>query len=210
MIQDLLYLVSSHDRYGIPLERLLRSMEFVRADIMVVRGGSGCDVCHVNAAGYSCHVTHNSFDYTALIHAIEKGELENYQHAFLLHDTMEFSHETSRLICQADPEMDATACYPGGQCNLCLFRTDYLMSKKDLILSMKNCTKQQAVDFEGVLWKDAPRKALYPNATVDVLGEEKVYGGLTRRIERYNAIQLLKFKGSWGQDMPGISSRVMP
>lgn len=152
---------------------------------------------------------HNSFDYTSLI-ALIGGFLPPSEHVFLLHDTMEFTPETDALIRQADPEMDATAAVDGGQCNLCLFRTDYLMSKRKEIWNMKACSKLEAVQFEGVLWKDAPKRALYPNSTVDVLGEEKVYGGLPRRIEFYRSVGIKKFKASFGQDMENIHTRIKP
>lgn len=205
MIKSLCYLISSNASYAEPLKRLRRSMSLDYEAFIVV---GGCK--NVGWVGDYRMVSHDSFDYTALIDFVDSDFDFKPSHVFLLHDTMEFTPETDALIRQADPDMDATAAVDGGQCNLCLFRTDYLMTKREQILKMRNCTKLEAVQFEGVLWKDAPKRAVYPNATVDVLGEEKVYGGLPRRIEFYRSVGIRKFKASYGQDMENIHTRIKP
>lgn len=201
MIPSLCYLISSNIAYREPLNQLLHSMDYAA---FIVIGGCKDTGSVVNYR----MVSHNSFDYTALIEFIDFEKQPS--HVFLLHDTMEFTPETDALVRSADPEMDATAAVDGGQCNLCLFRTDYLMTKREQILKMRNCTKLEAVQFEGVLWKDAPKRAVYPNATVDVLCESPVYGGAVRRTERYNAVRILKHKASWGQQMETIEERIKP
>ena len=164
----------------------------------------------VGSVANYCMVGHSSFDYTALIQFIDSDFDFKPSHVFLLHDTMEFTPETDSLVRRADPDVDATAAVHGCVCNLGLFRTDYLMSKREQILKMRNCTKLEAVQFEGVLWKDAPRRDVYPNATVDVLSESPVYGGAVRRTERYNSVGILKHKASWGQQMETIGERIKP
>lgn len=208
---NFLYLISSHRKYKEPLERLLRSMSYINPERKFVAIG-GCDDRHmaVNLGALTLNVEHNSFDYTALIEVLEHPPV-GFSHVFLLHDTMEISPETDALIDRADPTMDAVAAYPGGQCNLCLFRTDWLMRNRDRILAMRNCTKDEAVKFEGVLFKDAPRQAVFPNAECRVLSEAPVYeGGLKRRTELYTSVQILKFKSSWGQEMERMHERVKP
>lgn len=213
MITSLCYLISSNATYQEPLKRLLGSMEGVETGCkFVVVGGSNPGVFVLNHA-VGVTVNHNSFDYTAFVELVERivEDEDSYpSHVFLLHDTMEFTPETDALVRSADPDMDATAAVDGCQCNLGLFRTDYLLSKRAEILKMKNCTKLEAVQFEGVLWKDAPRRAVYPNATVDVVSETAVYGGAIRRTERYNALKLFKHKSSWGQQMETIGERIKP
>lgn len=213
MIPSLCYLISSNASYAEPLQRLLKSMEGIETGCkFVVVGGYNPGVFVLNRT-VGVTVNHNSFDYTAIVEWVERVVEDKHSypsHIFLLHDTMEFTPETDSLVRSADPEMDATAAVDGGQCNLCLFRTDYLLTKREQILKMRNCTKLEAVQFEGVLWKDAPRRAVYPNATVDVLGEEKVYGGLPRRIEFYRSVGIRKFKASCGQDMENIHTRIKP
>lgn len=203
MIPSFCYLISSNVAYQEPLKRLLGSMS-VSHDHFVVIGGCKDTGCVLN---YRI-VNHDSFDYTALIEFLDFEKQPS--HVFLLHDTMEFTAETDALVRSADPEMDATAAVDGCQCNLGLFRTDYLLTKRAEILKMRNCTKLEAVQFEGVLWKDAPKRAVYPNGTVDVVSETAVYGGAIRRTERYNALKLFKHKSSWGQEMETIGERIKP
>lgn len=213
------YLISSNIRYGEPLQRLLKSMEYVpnQRKLVSIGGYDGCP--HVRMGTLEgegqpniFYSNHNSFDYTALIDWLSTvASYADLTHVFLLHDTMELTPESDALISAADPTMDATAAYEGAQCNLALFRTDWLMKNSDRILAMRNCTKAQAVAFEGVLWKDAPRRALYPNPTVKILNEGTVYdGGNTRRTELYESCGVVKYKSSWGQDMATIHERVHP
>lgn len=207
-----LYAISSHIKYREPLGRLFWSMSTIpSARKFAVVGGSkrGCYMGLIENA-ISIEVDHNSFDYTALIYLIESNPI-GFTHVFLLHDTMELTPATDALIAAADPTMDAVAAFPGGQCNLCLFRTDYLLANRERILAMRNCTKHQAVAFEGALFKDAPRQALFPNATVTVEAERVVYtDGAVRRVEFYHAIATRKFKASWGQTIEQMHERVKP
>lgn len=180
-----LYLISTCAGYEKPLLRLLESMDSVDAErIMVVRG--------------------SSFDYTALISWSEQPPALAVSHVFLLHDTMELGPGAERLIGSADPNMEATAAHECGQSNLILFRSDYLMKHRDDILAMRNCTKMQAIEFEGELFKRAERKALFPRHGCEIRGEESVYGGVTRRIEYYPSIDTTKLKANWGQDMVNL------
>lgn len=211
------YLISSHVGYVGPLKRILKSMEYISGTRKLVSVGGYNGNSHVrvdfdNDGPSIMYSNHNSFDYTALIDWLDTiARYTDATHVFLLHDTMELRPQTDDLISHADTTMDATAAFDGGQCNLCLFRTDWLMQNRDRILAMRNCTKEQAVAFEGVLWKDAPRRALFDDARCEVLSEKVVYaGGLKRRTELYTSVQILKYKASWGQEMETIGQRVKP
>lgn len=212
------YLISSHVNYQEPLRRLLKSMDYVPGNRkIVVIGGSQRDLYwpSVGALPTLFEVTQNSFDYTAIIAYLNAftfvGPNPPHSHVFLLHDTMEISPETDALIAQADPEMDATAAHENGQCNLALFRVDYLLKNRERIMAMRNCSKSRAVEFEGVLWRDAARRAVYHNYGCTVEAESPVYaGGLVRRTELYPSVMIRKFKASWGQSMETMSERVTP
>lgn len=194
MINEFAYLISSCEGYEPALYRLLDSMAGIPSGRQIIYTG-GCQLAGGNK------VTHNSFEYTALIEFV-LGEPTGFEHVFLLHDTMELSPETDSLIRQAHADDDATAAVPGGQCNLCLFRTDYLLSQRERILAMRNCTKLEAVQFEGALFKLAPRQALYPNAVCETdCHARAVYNGAVRIREWYKSVGIVKHKANYGQSL---------
>lgn len=137
-----------------------------------------------------------SFDYSAIIEVLEDGR-DVGDHVVLLHDTMEVTPETPALIEQADAHSGAVAAF-GGQCNLGLYRMDYLMARRSDILAMKNCTKKQAIDFEGRLWRECPTKTHFPNGQCIVEGKGRPYGGAERITELYTALMIRKFKANYG------------
>lgn len=203
MIPRVLYLVSSHASYKAPLKRILKSLGGLPT--MVVTGG--CKERRVLDASPDKIVVetdHNSFDYTALIElmrvfeTMEKGLLPD--HIFLLQDTMELGARTDELVKQANIHACATAAF-GGQCNLCLFRLDYLLAHRDFILSLRDCDKGRAVEAEGKLWRDAPedRRLSFENATCEVVGEGKPYRGARRIREYYAGVDITKWKANYGQ-----------
>jgi len=206
MIDRLGYLISSHKGYEAPLERLLSSMRNVvdDDDITIVAGGH--DIPGVMLYGpilpYVA-VTHNSYDYTALIDVAETpARYARWDLVFLLHDTMELGADSDRLIRQADPALDCVAVW-GGECNLCLYRVDYLLSKRQAILALKDCTKLDAVTAEGFLWRQLPpdRRGVYPGG-IDIEYTQPIYGGVERQRVMYTGVGITKWKANWGQVWP--------
>jgi hypothetical protein len=139
----------------------------------------------------------NSFDMNAII-AVLEGKIDVGSHVVLLHDTMEVTRDTPRLVELADPNSGAVAAF-GGQCNLGLYRMDYLMACRDLILAQKNCSKKQSIDFEGSLWGECPSRTTFPNSNL-IEGEiTRPYGCSLRKREFYEALAIVKWKANWGQ-----------
>lgn len=209
MIERLGYLISSHAAYQAPLQRLLASMErggVDRDDVVVVSGGHPLGVTTITFGGVVCHEeSHNSYDYTALINFVtDYGIWYNpaWSHVFLLHDTMELGQDSDRLIRQADPALDAVAVW-GGECNLCLYRVDYLLSRRDDILALKDCTKLEAVQAEGFLWRSLPdaRRGAYPG-DIQIHGAGQIFGGANRQPITYTGVGITKYKANWGQSWP--------
>ncbi|NJO30622.1 MAG: hypothetical protein HC874_26080 [Richelia sp. SL_2_1] len=172
-------------------------------NIMVVFGGNKDSMIMNPSNGViRINTTHNSFDYTAIIEFLELEfffEYKNYSHIFTLHDTMEFGNSTDKLIKTANPDMWCTAVW-GGQCNLMLLKTEYIIQSKDLILSWKNCTKGDAIKYEGELFRLCPenKRTAYPG-TYEILGTQKPYNGVDRLVEYYTGIDLKKYKANYGQ-----------
>ena len=202
MIESLGYLISSHIGYEAPRERLLASMRDLPITNVVIGGynlRSGyyrSGVAHISA-------DHNSYDYTALIDFVEHpADYPDWSHVFLLHDTMELGPNADRLIRAVDPQWPAVAVW-GGQCNLGLYRADYVRQCLPQLLGLKNCSKAYAVEMEGFLWTQLPKdeRGVY-GGTIEVSEEYPVYGGAPRRREYYTAVDVTKYKANWGQPTP--------
>lgn len=203
MIENLGYLISSHKDYTEPRTRLLMSMQGIDPErIVAIVGGYVSEERRMWHRPIAC-VTHNSYDYTALIDYVEHpDDYPRWSHVFLLHDTMELGPESDRLIRSADPSLDAVAAW-GGECNLGLYRADYLHERAAEILALKNCTKLQAVGAEGFLWRTCAeaQRGVYPGG-IDIGESEATYGGAARQRVYYAGVDIVKWKANWGQDWP--------
>jgi len=188
MIERITYLISSSIGYDEPLRVLLATMAHIPDDRKRVSVGQ-------------------SWDYTALIDALDDMPAG---HVFLLHDTMELDPDSERLISQADPDMEVTAAYPGCQCNLGLYRSDYLLSQADYIRGLRDCTKLRAIQEEGGLWRRAKKRAVYPGAECIRAGVSRPYGGAERLKEIYTAVGITKHKANHGQTMDPRHFEVRP
>ncbi len=204
MIDDVTYIINTHAKYTLPLEKLLDSMLYIPKDrIILVVAGSGLDKAVDLGNGIRMHmVTHNSFDYTGAIALLDQ-DIPTADHIFFLQDTMEFGFNTDYLIRQANGYALATAVF-GGQCNLVLYRRDYLFNPVvvDFIQQRRNLSKLESVHFEGALWKGLDKgKDHYRDATCEIQGEGTPYSDIPRIKEYYGAIDLIKWKANYGQNM---------
>jgi hypothetical protein len=198
MIPNVLYLISSHISYLAPLKRIWKTTRYLNS-VTVMGGCAQRSTVELRSGQYVFEATHNSFDYTAIIELMQDCPVSS-GHVFLLQDTMELSPDSDALIRSANIHACATAAW-GGQCNLALFRYDYLLAHRDYILSLKNCTKAQAVQEEGKLWRMAPedRRHTYANSSCEILGKGTPYGGAERLKEYYGGVGITKWKANYGQ-----------
>ncbi|MGH8597033.1 MAG: hypothetical protein ACREXT_10295, partial [Gammaproteobacteria bacterium] len=179
--ENLGYIISTVVGYEAPLTRLLASMP-MHAHCAIVAGRGGNRTESETSFGISVNVPHNSFDYTALIDLVEYPDsYPDWSHVFLLHDTMELGPQSDILIRSVDPTLASIAAW-GGECNLCLYRVDYLASRRDEIVALKDCTKLRAVQAEGFLWR-----TLSEGRRGSSIGEQEIteptaaYAGAPRR-----------------------------
>lgn len=201
MIADFAYLISSHASYHAPRQRLLGSMAGIDpARIVVVVGESAGDtridgIRHIG-------VPYRAFDYTALIAYVESDGWGLPEHLFLLQDTMELGPDADALIRQADPTHKATVAF-GGQCNLGLYRADYLRHRAPFLTALKHCSKLASVESEGMLWRSLGplERGSYGGSCVEA-GTAIVYGGAARLKEHYTGVDVIKYKANWGQTWP--------
>lgn len=201
MIDDVTYIINSHARYITPLEKLLDSMSYIpkeRIIVVVAESTVRDEVLVFNNGMRVVHVPHNSFDYTGAL-ALFQRSLVTAPYIFFLQDTMEFGMNTDYFIRKA-PDAPAVAAF-GGQCNLVLYKRDYLEHHKDWILQRENLSKLDSITFEGRLWHMTTEKASFANATMEVLGTGNPYKGAERIKEYYHSIDLTKWKANYGQNM---------
>jgi hypothetical protein len=202
MIDKLTYIVSTCKGYEAALQRLLNSIPGHAHAIVVSGGHMTRRVRYVADRTEHIDVTHTSYDYTALIELVEHMHDWSHGHVFLLHDTMELSPDSDRLIRDADPALDCVAAW-GGECNLALYRVDYLHRMRARTLALKNCSKLRAVEMEGFLWRHLPpeRRGAYPG-DIAIGDEQPIYGGAARVPVTYTGVGITKYKANWGQLWP--------
>jgi hypothetical protein len=204
MIYDVTYVVNTHSNYAIPVEVLMDSMIPIRASeilIVIADGGEDSITCMGNGMRIM-RVKHNSFDYTGAI-AIIAENIPTADHVMFIQDTMQFGLNTDKLVRIARDDVPATAAF-GGQCNLVLYRRDYLEKQQKYIFERRNLSKLDSIMHEGTLWKMTTEKASYPNGTMEVLGTGNPYGGATRIKEYYAALDIIKWKANYGQNMNNL------
>lgn len=190
------YLISSHISYSLPLTMLLETLAPQTNNIVAVIGGSKVKKeCNVKGIRY-IYTDHTSYDYTGLIEVQpETG------HIFCLQDTMLVEPGFTECV-ESKLKFDAVAVF-GGQCNLCLYSTEYLKTQYDFIQSMRNCTKKQSIDYEGYLWKIAPNKSFYPGNCICDYTSHYLYSSVPRIKEYYDGIKVIKYKANFGQTHEG-------
>jgi hypothetical protein len=185
------YLVSSHVRYyKKTLPKIIPSLtcQISPKNIVVTIGGksSGEDV------GVETHwVPYNAFEYSSLINVVEL-DYSDCDYVFLLHDTMICGERFARLSMKADFTRNAIMAHEKAWCNLGAFKVSFLFSAKDLLLSMKDISKEKAISLEGGFFGDY---STYENPSVELLEDyqESPYGGNKRCLCRFNSVDVLKY-----------------
>ncbi len=190
------FLVTSHVKYNKPLEKLLTSLSRQTDHIITVIAGCAHSRDYYAFGMRFIHVCDNSFDYTPMLWLLDHDI--PYSHVFCLQDTCICGDTFVNKVLRADLTKDATGVHQA-QCNLALYKVEYLRKRAKFIRSMENCTKKQSIDYEGHLFKTCVNKADYPD-TVQELGLCTPYNDNVQRMkEYYPGIDLYKYKANYGQ-----------
>jgi hypothetical protein len=195
-----LYLVSSNiDYYERTLPILLGSLKRANIENVLIYVGGSKTEYEIVYFGYVCKfVAHNSYEYTSLIQFV-LNPIE-CQFIFLLHDTCEVDIDFKCKVEAINESFDVnylTNIYVG-VCNIAMFKYEYLLSQKDFLCGLVNCSKTKAIQVETKLITNSRNIICYPNEDL-VESFDKVYGGNNRKIEHYRHVGLKKYKGNWGQ-----------
>lgn len=166
--------------------------------IFIYSGGYRLPFLNVFISNIVCHqLTYRAYEYTPLC-AIADGYEFPFDHLFLLHDTCKVGINFYELSNQFYPSMDAVS-ISDGICNIGVYKTEYIRSKKQYMDSFKDCTKMYAMEQERVLWEQAPKHCNYHNHGFELLETEAVYSDELRQVEYYRCCNLYKMKKNWGQ-----------
>lgn len=206
-----MYIISSDYRYyKKTLPRLLISLlnaGIHREEVAIVVGNSERQEI-VNQDGYRFfHETYTAYEHTALVGVIEQSWYDWNNRLFLLHDTCEVGVDFHKRVIQGY-EIDADAVTVNWcMCGFGLYRLRYLQSRAEEIVSLKNCSKHEAMVHEGFLARSGtPTVGPYPDRGEPLYitqGISDVYETGTPRLkEYYPQVDLYKYKANYGQTGP--------
>lgn len=156
------------------------------------------------------YLSHNSYEYSALIEIVEKRLISEYW--FLIHDTCKVGPKFKELLYNIpDSKPEKLALKDSPAMSIGTYRYDYLLTLSDKLLSIKNTDysegalqrwKRWGVPNEDfILWKSTPQPHIYNNnKNWNIVAYENWYGtNTTRRTEYYPSLDIYKNKSNWGQ-----------
>lgn len=156
------------------------------------------------------YLSHNSYEYSALIEIVEKQLISEYW--FLIHDTCKVGPKFKELLYNIpDSKPEKLALKDSPAMSIGTYRYDYLLTLSDKLLSIKNTDysegtlqrwKRWGVPNEDfILWKSTPQPLIYNNnKNWNIVAYENWYGtNTTRRTEYYPSLDIYKNKSNWGQ-----------
>lgn len=156
------------------------------------------------------YLSHNSYEYSALIEIVEKQLISEYW--FLIHDTCKVGPKFKELLYNIpDSKPEKLALKDSPAMSIGTYRYDYLLSLSDKLISIKNTDysegalqrwKRWGVPNEDfILWKSTPQPLIYNNnKNWNIVAYENWYGtNTTRRTEYYPSLDIYKNKSNWGQ-----------
>ena len=156
------------------------------------------------------YLSHNSYEYSALIEIVEKQLISEYW--FLIHDTCKVGPKFKELLYNIpDSKAEKLAIKNSPAMSIGSYRYDYLLSLSDKLLSIKNTDYSEGslqkwkswgvLNEDFILWKSTPQPLIYnDNKNWNIVAYENWYGtNTTRRTEYYPSLDIFKNKSNWGQ-----------
>lgn len=138
------------------------------------------------------YVTDNSFEYSPLIDLIMYPNEYETEFIFLITDTCSFGKEFFNRV-ENPNSLFETIAVDSLNNNIGWLRKDFLLSKRDFIFSMKNCTREKRDLNRGKLFKIALSKTTIQTGK-KIYARKKIYGDIYRITEWYDGIDLYKYK----------------
>ena len=181
-----------------------------KSDIYIFEGGhEERSVNDYNGIVY-IKTNHNSLEYTSFIEIVENKLISDYW--FYIHDTSVVGSKFKELLYNIpanSPEKIALTNYPS--MSMGSYSYDYILSKKDLLLSIKNSDYSKESILKWKSWgvenedfilfrnNDLDTPVYNPELVNRLVSEsENIYGGESERIkEYYPQLDLYKYKSNW-------------
>lgn len=200
------FIVSSSVLYTVPRERLLPDLSAQSPLVFTIVNAydtSRLDNVYVSDEDTSyVFMRGGSWDFIGQIWASQLAYTA-FEHVFFLQDTMLVEPWfVDYVVEHTDPSVFVTSVHSDGMCNLMCCRMDYVRSQRDSLHRMRNCTKKESIDYEGLLYKTAPYsdRALYDVECITDYTMVYPYGsGVPRITEYYTPIGITKYKANYGQ-----------
>lgn len=192
------FVISSHIsmyEYTIPklLDSLIKTNSISPDNILVVIGGAEEETIEINKGVTYAYVTHNSYDHTAFITIFEKNFTGDYW--FALHDTCSVGPDFHNNVKSKLGSPECVCVLKDGWLNMGLFRSDFINSHKDYILSLKNCNKMQAILSETLYGRMGETDYYDKVPNIKQVGFEDVYGdGVERLIMYFSEMDMYKYQ----------------
>ena len=190
------FCIASHiDYYEIALPKLIKSVvrknKIAKEDVVIFINGSEKEEQRTMGGIQYNFITHNSWEYGALIDIVEKSIDVDYW--FLLHDTCELDDNFMSIINGLDFglqfDMGCTVRTKRKErvlssFNMGFYRYEFLKKIKDLLMSLKNVSKSDGIsveiDLHGTGIRSKAELLFFFNGEnnqgFSVMGEKDIYG----------------------------------
>ena len=139
------------------------------------------------------YCNHNSFDHTSLIEILELNLYSDYW--FVAHDTVTFGNKSIDRINKFGPG-DHISISKAGWWNMGLFSNDFIQRNKEYILSLKNCTKSQAILSEKFYKRLSFEDTFYcqENEILDLEYKDIYCEGYLRKPIYFKSLDITKYQ----------------
>lgn len=139
------------------------------------------------------YCNHNSFDHTSLIEILELNLYSDYW--FVAHDTVTFGDKSIDSINNFG-RGDHISISKAGWWNMGLFSNDFIQRNKEYILSLKNCTKSQAILSEKFYKRLSFEDTFYcqENEILDLEYKDIYCEGYLRKPIYFKSLDITKYQ----------------
>ena len=136
---------------------------------------------------------HNSYDHTALIGILDSQLEDNWW--FVMHDTCGVGPRFFHKLHEVGKQDSHMALLEEGWLNIGQFSPDFLTSARNYILSLRNCTKMQAIFSEKMYRRFSDGKFYCKSGQFRSLGMHDIYENNTpRSVLYFPSLDLYKYQ----------------
>jgi len=175
------------------IKQLIEDAPISPKDVYVFSGGHATQFHEIRYGVnyYACD--HNSYDHTALIGILDNNLDSHWW--FMLHDTCSPGPRFAHKLSDFGRRDSHVAMLEEGWLNMGQFSPAFLSQCRNYILSLRNCTKMQAVLSEKLYSRFSNGEFYCKSGHFKSLGYQDVYGdGSPRMVIHFPALDLYKYQ----------------